>query len=134
MPLSADRNTPTRDGDLVAHPVKASSLIYAGALVALDAAGWAQPGATATGLAAAGRAEERADNSAGANGDLDVTVRRGVFRWANAAGDAVDRSHIGGTAYIVDDQTVSATDGGGAQSAAGQIIDVDSDGVWVDMG
>lgn len=132
--LSADRNTPRRDGDLVDDPVASGAEIFAGALVALNSSGYAAPGSTATGLVARGRAEAYVDNSGGADGDTTVPVRRGVFRWVNDGTDTVDRSHIGGQAYIVDDQTVAATDGSGTRSAAGEIVDVDSDGVWVDHG
>lgn len=129
--LAADRNTPRRDGDLVTYPVAASTTIYAGALVVMDA-GYAKPGTVDTGLVAVGRAEARVDNSSGSNGDLDVTVRHGVFRWANsAAADAIALSEVGSTCYIVDDQTVAKTDGSSARSAAGTVVDVDAQGVWV---
>jgi len=131
--LTADRYTPRRDGELVSHPVAAATVIHAGALVALDASGNAVPGSTATTLTAAGRAEEAVDNSAGAAGDLSVTVRRGVFRYANEPTDLVTRADIGATCYIVDDQTVARTNGTGTRSAAGKVIDVDADGVWVEI-
>ncbi|MBX3447518.1 MAG: hypothetical protein KF765_12260 [Parvibaculaceae bacterium] len=133
MALSADRNTPYRKGDIVSDPVKASTKIYAGALVCLDASGWAQPGATATTLKARGRAEEQVDNSDGANGAVRVQVRRGCFAFKNSGSDAIARSHIGGTAYIVDDETVAATSGTNTRSAAGKIIDIDAEGVWVEI-
>jgi hypothetical protein len=133
-PLAEDRNTLERSGDSVAHPLAAATIIFAGSLVALDAAGNAVPGSVATTLTAAGRAEEQVDNSAGAAGDLSVLVRRGVFQFKNSAGDPIDRTHIGGTAYIEDDETVSATDGTGTRSAAGKIIDLDSAGVWIEIG
>jgi hypothetical protein len=127
--LTEDRNTPRREGDEYEHPVAASTVIYAGSLVALDASRNAVPGATATGLVAAGRAEERVDNSAGTTGAKTVRVRKGVFRFANDG--TVSRADIGSTAYIVDDQTVANNDGTGTRSAAGVIEDVDADGVWV---
>lgn len=128
--LAADRKTPVRDGRYVEDPVAAGKKIYAGALVVLSATGYAEPGATATGLIARGRAEYDADNTAGADGDISVRVRRlDVFRYANDS--SIDRTYIGKTAYIVDDQTVAATDGTSTRSAAGEIVDVDSDGVWV---
>ena len=132
-PLSADRNTLERSGDAVAHPVAAATVIYAGSLVALDAAGNATPGAVATTLTAAGRAQVQVDNSAGAAGDVTLLVRRGVFQFKNSAGDAVDRTHIGGNAFIEDDETVSATDGTGTRSVAGKIIDLDTGGVWIEI-
>ncbi len=132
MPLSKDRRTPWREGTHVSHPVAAGVQIFAGALVALKA-GEAVPGNTETGLVALGRAEHGADNRNGSAGDLQVEVRRGLLRWANASADPVDRTHIGQSAYIVDDESVAATDGSGTRSAAGLIVDLDADGVWVEM-
>ena len=134
MSLSADRDTITRSGDAVSHPVAAATILYAGALVALDAAGNATPGAVATTLTGAGRASENVDNSAGAAGDLNILVDRGVFQFSNSAGDPIDRTHIGGNAFIEDDEFVSATDGVGTRSIAGKIIDLDADGVWIELG
>lgn len=131
--LTQDRNTPQRDGDIINIGVAAGKKIYAGALVALDANGYATPGATATTLKGLGRAEEQVDNSSGSNGDVAVNVRKGIFRFANEATDQVTAADIGNNCYIVDDQTVAKTDGTGTRSVAGKVFDVDSQGVWVDM-
>jgi hypothetical protein len=103
--------------------------------VALTAAGYAQGGATATTLKAAGVANETADNTAGASGDIKVTVRRdGWFRFANSAsGDLITIADIGNSCYIVDNQTVAKTDGGTTRSVAGKIRDVDAQGVWIEF-
>lgn len=133
MALAKDRNTPDRRGDIYRHPVDGGVKIYAGALVAL-AAGFAKPGATAVGLVAIGRAEHQVDNTLGADGDVFVDVRTGVFRFDNADADLVARTHIGGDCYIVDDCTVAATHGVNTRSVAGKVVDVDDDGVWVKIG
>ena len=134
--LATDRVTPQREGLDRTLPVAADAVIFAGALVVLNANGYAQPGdATAATHVAAGRAEERVDNTGGENGDITVRVQRGLFRWANSASaDAIDHSHIGSLCYVVDDQTVAATDGSSARSAAGTVFDVDAQGVWVITG
>lgn len=130
--LTRDRNTPRRESDEFGRAVAAAAVIYQGALVVLNASGFAAPGTTATGLTADGRAEEFVDNTDGANGDVQVIVRKGTFRFANSGGaDEIGIEDIGATAYIVDDQTVALTDGTSTRSAAGTITDVDSDGVWV---
>ena len=130
--LTANRDTEKRNGDLFSAPVAASQTIYQGALVALDASGNATPGATATTLTGYGRAEELVDNSDGDAGDLNVTVSKGVFRFANSADtDEITRAEIGNNCYIVDDQTVAKTDGTSTRSVAGEIVDVDTKGVWV---
>ena len=130
--LTKDRNTPQRVGDEFNHPVAAGAHIYAGSLVVLDASRDAAPGSVATTLLAAGRAEEEVDNSAGGAGDLTVQVRKGVFQFANDG--TVARADIGGTAYIVDDETVANNNGAATRSAAGEIVDIDADGVWVQIG
>ena len=133
MALSADRNTPMKDGELISVPVAASKKIFAGALVAANATGFATPGATATTLTYLGRAEEYVDNSTGADAAKTVMVRRGkAFKFKNSAGDAVTQASLGKVCYIVDDETVSATNAGGnTQSAAGTVVGIDTDGVWV---
>jgi hypothetical protein len=131
--LTADRNTKERADKMFSFPVKAATKIFAGSIVVLNA-GKAAPGSTALALVAVGRAEENVDNSAGADGDLNVSVRRGCFRFLNsAAGDAIALSDVGASCYVVDDQTVAKTDGAGTRSKAGTIRDVDSDGVWVEF-
>lgn len=103
-------------------PVKAATTINKGALVVIDA-GYAAPARTATGLLAAGRAEETADNSSGSAGDIRVLVRRGAFAANNSAsGDAIAQADLGKTVYFVDDNTVAKTDGSTTRSAAGKFV------------
>lgn len=134
MALSKDRNTKRRDGVQFRDPVAAAAIIYAGALVVIDAAGNAAPGSTATGLRARGVAQEPVDNSTGLAGAQAVESRRGVFAFGNsAAADEITRADIGNQAWIVDDQTVAKTSATNTRSVAGVIRDVDSDGVWVEI-
>lgn len=133
--LTADRNTPARSPEEIVLPAAAAKKFFAGALAALDAAGRATPGATATTLKGLGRVEATIDNSAGAAGDVSVKIRRGTFRWNNsAAADAITTADIGADAYIVDDQTVAKTHATNTRSVAGKIMDVDAQGVWVRSG
>jgi hypothetical protein len=135
MALTKDRNTHSRDGELFNVPMAAAANVYAGGIVMLNATGYATPGAAATGQICAGRAEEHVDNSAGADGDLTITVRSGVFKFANSAStDEITAAEVGDDCYIVDDQTVAKTDGTSTRSVAGKVVGVDSDGVWVRMG
>lgn len=133
--LTRDRNTPQRAPVLAldfVDPVAAGVKIHAGALVVLDASGHAAPATAATGLTARGVAQEQVDNTAGGAGDATVRVRAGIWRLDHDG--TIGRAEIGKTAYLVDDQTVAADDGGGTRSAAGTIVDVDADGVWVRIG
>ncbi|WP_420598633.1 hypothetical protein [Neptuniibacter sp.] len=134
MALTKDRNTKRREGKQFSDPVAAAAVIFAGALVCLDASGNAVPGSVSTTLTARGRAEEHVDNSSGAAGDLNVEVRGGLFLLKNsAAADEITRADIGNDCYIVDDETVAKTDGTSTRSVAGKIQDVDSAGVWVEI-
>ncbi|MDX9860893.1 MAG: hypothetical protein RBS99_08230 [Rhodospirillales bacterium] len=133
MTLASDRNTPQKGVDHLQPGVATGVKIYAGALVALSATGYATPGATALALTAIGRADETVDNTAGQDGDVTVRVSRGVFRWANSAdADEIAAADVGKPCYIVDDETVAKTSGTGTRSPAGLIADVDDLGVWVD--
>lgn len=133
--LTKDRNTPQREGELLSIGAAATKKFFAGAIAMKNATGYGTPGATATGQIALGRVEEYVDNTNGGDGAVNVTVRKGVFKFANSAGgDLIAIADIGNTCYIVDDQTVAKTDGTGTRSAAGTIVGVDSDGVWVRMG
>ena len=131
MPLTQPRDTKQRSGVDFSFPVAAAKKIFAGAIVATDASGNATPGATATTLKAAGRAEQTVDNLLGAAGDVSVSVKKGVFKYKNSSADPIARADIKGTCYIVDDETVAKTNGGNTRSAAGTIEDIDTDGVWV---
>jgi len=130
--LTQDRNTPRRDGVQFNDPVAASTRIFAGSLVCLNAAGDAVPGSTSTTLTARGLAHAHVDNRDGAAGAQSIESRRGTFQFANSAStDEITRADIGELAYIVDDQTVAKTDATSTRSVAGTIADVDSAGVWV---
>lgn len=133
MALTSDRNTPMKDTASLPVPVAANAHIRAGALVVANSSGYAAPGSTATTLTCLGRAECEVDNTGGANGAKTVVVRRKkAFKWANSGTDLVGQSSLGKNCYIVDDQTVAATDGGGTRSIAGKVMGIDTDGVWVE--
>ena len=129
--LTQDRATPTRANRDHDDPMAAAVLIYAGAIVMLDSAGNAVPGQTATGLTPRGIAREHVDNRSGIAGDASVPSTNGCHRFINDA--SITRADIGSAAYVVDDETVANSDGGGTRSMLGKIIDVDAIGVWVDI-
>lgn len=132
--LTADRDTPFKDGVLIPVPVAAGVKIYAGAMVAANSTGYATPGALSTSLTYLGRAEGMVDNTAGAAGALTVLVRRDkAFRWANHGADPVTQAEMGQPCFIVDDQTVAKTSGNSTRSPAGIVLGVDADGVWVGL-
>lgn len=132
MALTADRNTPHKDGELIAVPMAANAVAFAGGIAVANATGYAAPGSTATTLTYLGRFEEAKNNTGGADGAKSVLVRRGqAFKWKNSGADPVTQASLGKVCYIVDDETVAATNGTNTRSAAGKVVGIDSDGVWV---
>jgi hypothetical protein len=132
--LSADRNTPRTDSTSFSDLVAAATVIYSGALVALDVSGNAVPASATVAQRTRGVAQTRADNSAGAAGDIRVNVRTGTYRLDNsAAADLITVADIGAVCYVVDDETVAKTDAAGTRPVAGTIRNVDADGVWVEI-
>jgi len=125
-------DTPERPGLTSAHPVAAGVIIYAGTLVALDTSGNANPAANTSGLKVIGRAEETVDNSDGSAGDLNVNIKRGIFKYANSGSAAVDANDVGKVCYVEDDTTVTETASNSIK--AGIVIALDDAGasVWVD--
>ena len=104
--LSADKPRAYQLGELEQYPVIASDTIFEGAAVGENAAGYARP------LAAADRflgfAERKADNSAGAAGAINVTVKtRGRVQLpiSGLAITANDRPAV----YASDDDTFTLT-------------------------
>lgn len=133
--LTKERDTTEimQDAKFLYLPVKGGTTIYQGALVALDANGYAIPGKKATGLTAAGRAEETVENK-GADGEAFIRVARGVFVFNNTAttSNKIGAARVLKPCYIEDDQTVTALATGA--SAAGLVVRVDEDGVAVEIG
>lgn len=134
MALTKDRDTKQRGGKRFNAPVAASTHIYTGALVARDASGNLVPGSESTALKKPGVAKENVDNSDGSAGDARCDYELGCYPFKNSAStDEITAADIGNDCYIVDDETVAKTDDEGARSVAGQIVDLDSYGVWVDF-
>ncbi len=145
MALAAPRKIIRREARDFVVPVKAGVTIYQSALVIL-AAGYARPGregqggsvalkaADAATYRAAGVALETVVGGAG-DGDVTVKVQRECWNFKNSASlDAITLADVGSNAFIVDDETVARTSNAGARAVAGRIVDVDAEGVWVDVG
>jgi hypothetical protein len=121
--LSSARNTPEMAGlgRIQAYPVEANTIIYLGAIVALNGAGNAVPASGTAGLKIVGRAErvhngipgQNADNTGGAAGAIAIVCRRGVFMYADSD-NSISPSRIGSLAFAADDNSVSSSDGSGA--------------------
>lgn len=127
--LTQDRNTPRREGQFFTIPVEANTKIYAGALVARNAAGNAVPASDTTGLVVLGRAEEPVDNSGGAAGARSLRVSTGVFAYAHSGLTAAD---VGKPVFVSDDQTVALATTNFIH--AGILVAVDGEGAWIAVG
>lgn len=137
--LTADRDTPTSYSQRVKPlGVKANAIIFAGALVAVDATGFALPAADAAGMVVMGRATTKVDNTGGANGAKIVMVDVGVFSYNAAANLAASgRASQGASVEVVDDNTLGLAGDAGtvANIVAGKLEYVDADGLfWFAIG
>lgn len=133
MTLTNDVNTRRRNGDQVADPVAADTIIYAGSMYSLDSSGNAVPAGSATALKVRAVAESRADNTGGLAGAISVSGRRGFFAFKNSGTSAIARSDIGATCYAQDEITVAKADGG-TLKVAGTILDAEVKFIWVQVG
>lgn len=99
----------------------AVDIIYKGAIVKTNAAGYLAPMAAEVGAIAAGVAYEKCDNSGGSAGDVKCKVlRQGVFLFV---GVGLVQADLGKPAYASDDQTVSITQATN-EVAVGKIVEV----------
>jgi len=128
--LTADKVTKNKHlGRSISLRVAASTTIYKGAMVRLDATGFAIPADDAAGGSdVIGIADENVDNSSGSDGDLRVRVYKGVFGLVNNGN--VVQATTGVTVYSVDDQTVGLAADTTNDHAVGKVDDF-SDGSLV---
>lgn len=130
--LSDNRQTDRRDGILLSLPVGVD-IVYRGAMVCKNTAGYVVAAQDTAGFKFAGVAYEKKDNSGGSNGDENVRVyRAGTFKFA-ASGMAI--TDEGKRVYVADDQTVQLAQPGGGNVFCGIIAKYESaTEVWVDIG
>ncbi len=128
----ADRKTPMRDGRMIVIGVAAATLIEAGKLVAVSAAGYAVPAADTAGLKVMGRAAERVDNTAGAAGDLSVEIdRQAAFLLKISTTSPVAQADIGSNVMVEDAATVAKDTTN--DIVAGKLLGFESGGAWVEV-
>ena len=131
--LTNDRLTPSRNAEYADYPVRANTVIYSGALVALitsgTGAGNAVPASDAASRVILGVAQHRADNSNGSDGAIRVTVAFNRAFKFNAVG-SITPANIGRAVYAVSDNEVSLSPGTNGVKV-GKLIAIDPDGVWV---
>ena len=100
------REAKRKDGQLIAYPM-ADVKIPKGALVNIDAAGYATNAADSVDHTFAGVAYETVDNSAGSAGDLEIRVETsGTFVFVDGGGNGA-QTDVGIEFHISDNQTVT---------------------------
>lgn len=109
-------------------PLAANVALYAGAVVSVDTSGNARPGRTSTTDKVIGYSERNVSNAGGIAGAKETEgVSRGIIEMENLEADAVTVASIGRDVYLVDDQTVAATNGGNTRIVAGRFWGFDED-------
>lgn len=135
--LSADRVTKSK-GNLrrQSYPVAASTVIYAGAMVCIDADGYAIPAADTAGISdVVGIATAKQDNSSGSDGDIDVVVEYGGAFLLDSVTVEVVQANVGRDAVVTDDQTITDAAAGTNDIVVGRILSFDSanEQCWVNI-
>ena len=121
--LTSDRDTVRRNGD--EFEFEAASTVYAGSMVCLNGDGKLVPASITAGLSPVVGVAQR-QGKAGEK----MSVRRGVFAFEAASGDAPTPAQIGATCWAADDCTVQKNTAANAP-VAGIVFDVTDEGVWV---
>jgi len=125
MALNTDRNTARAEGNRRVGPLLAGVLVYGGAMVMRNAAGYLTKGQTALGLVGVGVARERKTGGAG-NGDETLLYEPGCWWFKNAAAaDTITIAELGEICFAVDDEQVAKTNGTNTRSPAGFVEAVD---------
>lgn len=103
MALTRDEPVPHNEGDFNDLPVAATTLVFEGSVVSVSAAGFAS-NYSGTDTIFGGISVKRADNSAGANGDKRVRVRRGIF-YVTVTLSGAAQANVGDSLFASDDNT-----------------------------
>lgn len=115
----------TRSGD-----VAANAIIFLGAVIARNPAGYIVPASDSAGLHVVGIAEQSVDNTGGADGALTVTYSTGVDASLVNDGNVVQAGK-GALCYALDDQTVTSGAVSAHKVAVGVVTWFSATAVWV---
>lgn len=135
MVLSADVDFQIRgDFDVQNFLVVASDIIYKGAMVAVDTAGFLIPAADTASVRFAGIAMIQGDNSSGSNGDIsiNVAIMTGGSRFLMTAVSAA-QTDVGEICHVTDDESIGTpgTDPGNTVIVGRCIEFISATSVWV---
>lgn len=110
-------------------PIAGGQKILYGTIVVVSPSGYIAEGFAVNEAVGAGVALATADNLTGDDGDKTADVGFGVYYFFSGTGpDAITAADYGKKVFVIDNQTVGATDGDGTRSAAGVVFDVRADG------
>jgi len=110
MALSADIKITRQEGQVLGLPVKGTTKVYGGGLVAVDSTGYALPAADTAGLKFRGIARHQADNSSGGDGDKQIEVwTGGVFELTVVS--TLAQTDLGRPVFVKDDSQVDLKTG-----------------------
>ena len=129
--LTDDLEVQEKEGIVIALPV-AVDIIYRGAMVKHNAAGFAEPCAAEAGSVFAGIAEEQIDNSGGSAGDLNVKVITEGSFLLTASGMA--QTDVGVVIYATDDQLATKTEAANLQVVGRMVAFESATRIWVKLG
>lgn len=103
--ITARKDTRRQEAVILPFPIAATTKIVEGALVSVNAAGYAVNATDTTGERVVGVASQEADNTTGAAGDIDAIVWTGGAH-TFVSGFSATIANVGDKVYAVDNQTV----------------------------
>lgn len=131
--LTKDRTTRTKAGGAARHGkrgVAAATVIYLGAAIGRNAAGYVVPASDTASVETIGVSEAYVNNAAGAAGDLSVPYVTGIEAEFDNEGGAIVLANLGRPCFIAFDNSVDAT-GGLHKVIAGIVQEFTAAKVWV---
>lgn len=129
--LTADRITQKKLRGLKSYPMAAAVKIFAGSMVAINASGFAAPAADTVDFKVVGVAQKTVDNSAGANGDLNINVEAPVIARYDAS--SILQVMVGKIMYVLDDHTFTSSLGGSAVKAGRLVEFISTSEGWIEI-
>jgi len=125
MAATTDLSYPQRNGDAYSFGVLGGVKLFGRAVVGITATKLAVPAGHVSAVRLMGLAEERVDNTSGADGDVKVHVKKGTFLIPLSA----TPTNIGAAVYASDDNTFTLT--AGALLQIGTVDAVTAEGTWL---
>lgn len=133
MALAQDRNTPMKhEARTVSCPVAGATIIFKGAIVCANAAGYLVPADDVAGLVVMGVSDQHIDNSAGADGDVRCLVLKGVAGLRGGA-TAPTQADVGRLVMVEDDAGITTAAVATQDIAAGVLDSIDGGLFFVNL-